>query len=190
MFSRRRDVGGWAGAGPAGRDELRAQRAAAVQFDRRAAQSTGALHGGLAGCPAYDIQAGPRRINAGADGIDQPPEPPARSRGPSSDRSAPRPRLQRLAAGIARSTKGVTAAAPTTAPVIPPMATTVPPPPANRRLVVRSTVIRTTDEPFPVSRAAASDSFEVAELALAGRVANGPYGHADEARAFAPLSVS
>ena len=34
------------------------------------------------------------------------------------------------------------------------------------------------------------DSFEVAELALARRVANGAYGNADEAIALAPLPVA
>ena len=38
------------------------------------AQGAGACRSRLAGRPAYDIQAQPRRIDAGADGIEQPPE--------------------------------------------------------------------------------------------------------------------
>ena len=106
-FSRRRDVGGWAGAGAA----ARASRGGSGR--RRcnstdSAESARACRSRLARCPAYDIHAQPvsdqrrRRRHRAAAGVR------ARYRGPASDRSAPRPRLQRCS-GIARSTKGVAA---------------------------------------------------------------------------------
>ena len=162
-FSRRRDVGGWAGAGAAGRDELRAQRAAAVQFDRQRGR---ALEPAAVALPVA------RRTTSRLSRVGSTPAPTA-SISRRSSRSVSRalfrpvsatPTPATTAAGIARSTKGVAEPLPITAPVIPPMATTVPPPPANRRLVVRSTVIRTTDQPFPVSWAVASTRSESPSL--------------------------